>query len=130
MPALYLKTVVSIEERGALVPASDTSIIDRSVTHIITAWNPGADRPTHDENHVANERLRLDLVEHGLTPIRAVGVDPDSDHFEESWAVVGLSDDDARAIGATYGQVAIFRLERGTLTVLGCTEDWVMSRPL
>ena len=130
LPALYLKTIVSIEELGALVPAGDTSMIEGSVAHVITAWNPGDDRPTHDENVAANERLRVDLVERGLSPVRAIGADPDSDHFEESWAVVGLSDESARAIGASYGQVAIFRLERGTQIVLACTEDWSLSRLL
>ena len=130
LPALYLKTIVSIEELGVLVPASKTSMIEGSVTHVITAWNPRDDRPTHDENVAANERLRVDLVERGLNPVRAIGADPDSNHFEESWAVVGLSDESARAIGAAYGQVAVFRLANDIQTVLACTEEWSLSRPL
>jgi hypothetical protein len=98
--------------------------------HVITAWNPGDDRPTHDENDAANERLRVDLVKRGLNPVRARGADPDSDHFEESWAVVGLDDDEARMIGATFGQVAVFRITNGVQTVLACSEDWSQSRPL
>lgn len=127
---LYLKTIVTIEEFDKLIPAGVASTIEGSVVHVITAWNPGDDRPTRAENDVANERLRGELIERGLNPVRAVGSDPDSDYFEESWAVVGLSDDEARAIGAAYGQVAVFRLARGTQTVLACTEDWSLSRPL
>lgn len=127
---LYLRTLVSIEDRGQLLAASEAPMTEGSVMHVITAWNPGDVRPSRAENDATNERLRAELVERGLNPVRAVGSDPDSDHFEESWAVVGLSDDEARAIGAAFGQVAVFRLARGTQTVLACTEDWSLSRPL
>lgn len=130
LPALYLKTILSIYEVGILAPANKASMIVDSVVHVITAWNPGDDRPTRAENEAANERLRLELVRRGWIPVRAIGADPDSDHLEESWAVVGMSDDSARAIGAAYGQVAVFRLENGIQTVLACTEDWSRSRPL
>ena len=66
----------------------------------------------------------------GLHPHRAVGADPDSEHFEESWAVVGLDDQEARAIGAAFGQVAVFRISDGMQTVLACSEDWSLSRRL
>lgn len=127
---LYLKTLVSIEESGRMTPACSAAMSIGSIVHVITAWNPGDARPTRAENDEANVRLHVELVARNLVPVRAVGADPNSDHFEESWAVVGLSDDEARAIGATYGQVAVFRLENGIQTVLACTEDWSLSRPL
>lgn len=126
----YLKTIVSIEEGDVLVPVDRVSLSLEPRVHVITAWNPGDDRPTRAENNAANERLRVDLVKRGLNPMRAIGADPDSDHFEESWAVVGLSDESARAIGAAYGQVAVFRLANDIQTVMACTEDWTLSRPL
>lgn len=128
--SLYLKTVVAIEEGGRLVPAQDSAIAMSEVVHVITAWNPGDARPTRVENDAVNERLRVDLVDRGLHPVRAIGSDPDSGHFEESWAVVGLNDDEARAIGAAFGQVAVFRLSTGIQTVLACFEDWQVSRAL
>lgn len=126
----YLKTLVSIEEFGSLVPTAESSMARDSVVHVVTAWNPGEDRPTRDENNAANERLKVKLVEKGLLPVRAVGADPDSEHFEESWAVIGLDDDEARMIGAAFGQVAVFRIANGIQTVLACREDWSQSRPL
>ena len=59
-----------------------------------------------------------------------MGADPDSDHAEASWAVVGLDDHEARAIGASFGQVAVFRISDGMQTVLACSEDWTLSRRL
>ena len=128
--ALYLKTRVSIEEGGRLVAVGESSMIRDSIVYVITAWNPGDERPTRDQNDSANQRLLDLLVVRGLQPVRAIGVDPDSDHAEESWAVVGLDDHEARAIGASFGQVAVFRLADGMQTVLACREDWSLSRPL
>jgi len=127
---LYLKTLVSIEQDGKLIPAAASPLVGNSVVHVITAWNPGEQRPTPAENETANRRLHDELLARGLRPTRAVGADPDSDHFEESWGVVGLNDEEARAIGAQFGQVAVFRLHAGTQTVLACTESWSLSRPL
>jgi len=111
------------------LPASTARCITQGVVHVLTAWNPGDERPSREENDDANERLLIELVSRGLNPCRAVGADPDSEHAEESWAVHGLSDDEARAIGAAFGQVAVFRLTATDQTVLACFEDWVVSRP-
>lgn len=127
---LYLRTLVSIEEGGHLVEAAVSPMAMGQVVHVITAWNPGEARPARHENDAASRRLRQVLVDRGLAPRRAVGADPDSDHAEESWAVSGLDDQEARAIGASFGQVAVFRISGGTQTVLACDGDWSLSRPL
>jgi hypothetical protein len=127
---IYVRTLVSIEQNGVLVPIGKANVIRGTSWYVITAWNPGDARPTRQENDVANERLREVLTLRGLEPFRAVGADPDSDHFEESWAVTGIDGHDARAIGAEFGQVAVFRIADGAQTVLACTEDWSLSRPL
>jgi hypothetical protein len=128
VPQLYLKTVVLIEEDGSLVPASNARCVAQGVVHVLTGWNPGDERPSREENDATDEELRTELVSRGLNPCRAVGADPDSEHAEESWAVCGLSDDEARAIGAAFGQVAVFRLTATGQAVMACFEDWVVSR--
>ena len=115
---IYLKTLVSIEESGSILPICESSMARGSVVHVETAWNPGDDRPIRADNDAANERFRVQLIERGLVPVRAIGADPDSDHFEESWAVVGLDDNEARAIGAAFGQVAVSRIADGMQSVL------------
>jgi hypothetical protein len=127
---IYVRTLVSIEQNGVLVPIGEANVIRGSSWYVITAWNPGDARPTRQENDFASVRLREVLTARGLEPFHAVGADPDSDHFEESWAVTGLDDQEARAIGAEFGQVAVFRIADGIQTVLACTEDWSLSRPL
>lgn len=130
LSGLYVQTLVSVEdETGALVPVEKSSWT-KALIHILTAWNPGEERPTREENDAANDLLHRDLVRRGLLPRRAVGQDPHSEHFEESWAVTGLDDHEARAIGASFGQVAVFRIFDGMQTVLACAEDWMLSRAL
>lgn len=127
---LYLKTLVSVENAaGSMVPAEQMIGPGQNV-HVITAWNPGDERPTPEENAAANDRLRGELLHRGLFPRRAIGSDPSSDHYEESWAVVGLRDDEARSIGAAFGQIAVFRIQQGSQTVLSCEESWTLSRRL
>ena len=126
---LYVQTLIFLELDGYLVPIEKTSLSSETI-HVLTAWNPGTERLVQKENDKANERLHQDLVDRGLSPCRAMGKDPNSDYFEDSWAVIGLSDQEARDIGASFNQVAVFRVADGKQTVIACTEDWCVSRLL
>ena len=126
---LYVQTLISIEEDGKHIPVERAQWSQETI-HVITAWNPGTERLVQEENDKASERLHQDLVDRGLSPCRAVGKDPNSDYFEDSWAVIGLSDQEARDIGASFNQVAVFRVSDGEQTVIACTEDWCVSRLL
>jgi hypothetical protein len=128
---IYLATIVEVSLSGRQLSAHDAAVA-LGPFHVLTAWNPGMARPSATDNHAANERLYRDLVSLGLHPHHAVGRDatPGSSHAELSWAVAGLTDDQARALGLAYGQWAVFRIEPGRQTVLGCEEGWVCSRPL
>ena len=126
---LYVQTLIFLELDGNLMPIEKTSLSSETI-HVLTAWNPGTERLVQKENDKANERLHQDLVDRGLSPCRAMGKDPNSDYFEDSWAVIGLSDQEARDIGASFNQVAVFRVADGKQTVIACTEDWCVSRLL
>jgi hypothetical protein len=126
---LYVQTLISIEEDGKHIPVERAQWSQETI-HVITAWNPNTERLVQEENDKANERLHQNLVDRGLSPCRAVGKDPNSDYFEDSWAVIGLSDQEARDIGTSFNQVAVFRVSDGEQTVIACTEDWCVSRLL
>jgi hypothetical protein len=81
-------------------------------------------------NAAANAVLREALEALGCSPIRALGADPNSDHAEESWCVTGLTDTQARQIGAKFGQWAVFRISMSEQVVLGCFGEWSRSRGL
>ncbi len=124
----YLKTIVTVEVDGQPVVIQASGLFTDQTAHVITAWNPGDDRPSAEENHCRDQELHRRLQGMGHEPVRVIGSDPDSDHREEGWAVVGLSDDAARAIGLEYGQLAIFRFCSRTQTVLWCDTSLELSR--
>jgi hypothetical protein len=128
--ALYLKTDVEIWEFGSWIPFKVSTLATKGLVHVVTAWNPGSERPSLETNSALNENLRLRLCKDGQIPIKARGSDPDSGHFEDSWVVCGLTDKTACKIGKEFGQVAIFSLEEQTQTVIDSFKRWKISRPL
>ena len=96
--------------------------------HVITAWNPGDERPSLNMNRLRNDQLKVELETMGFEVFAALGSDPHSEHAEESWAVVGMSDEQAIEAGCRFGQVAIFRIEASSQHVLGCSAKWSVSR--
>ncbi len=124
---LYINTVVRIMIDGGWLSARDAAS-RFGVLHVLTAWNPGHDRPDHATNTEANLALHRELLELGCTPLAALGSDPNSDHAEHSLAASGLDDGAACALGARYGQWAVFRITAQEQTVLGCFGAWSRSR--
>lgn len=127
LAGLYLATIVKVEIGGEWM-AAHRAALRLGMFHVLTAWNPGNERPGREANDAANIGLHQQLVSEGCVPVRALGSDPNSEHFEESWCVTGLSDRRAREIGAQFGQWAVFRITLTEQTVLGCFGDWERSR--
>jgi hypothetical protein len=125
---LYLATDVKVQVDEDWVNAFDYCGLHSTEICVITAWNPGDERPPDEVNDAQNELLRQDLVALGLDPITAVGSDPKSNHSEKSWAVAGLVIADALRLGAKYQQVAIFHINESRQTVHGCLDEWSVSR--
>jgi len=101
LAGLELKgTVRPVDERGEGHPPMDS-------LHVIAAVQPGANA-TSDESTARNAVLTKFLATEEITFIRAVGSSFDGSHREESLAVFGLGDDEAREIGRKFGQVAVF----------------------
>lgn len=96
--------------------------------HVITAWNPGDERPSSEINEARNEQLRKEISSRGLEVLEALGSDPKSSHAEKSWAVVGMTDETAIELGRKYGQVAVFLITRARQWVLGCLTEWEVGR--
>jgi hypothetical protein len=90
----------------------------------ITAWNPGARRLSAVEN-AQRHRALVDLLQRmGCTFFEGEGV-PDEPGWEpeRSVLVIGIGEDEARAIGRRFGQLAIVCGRRGQLPrLLACTD--------
>ena len=125
----YLPTDVSVEVGSEWIAAMEYAEKERVTLHVITAWNPPNVPRTAIENDRANESLRSEIESRGLKAFNARGSDPKSPYFEDSWAVVGLAEEEAILLGLKFGQVAIFRITRNRQAVLGCGEKrWSISR--
>jgi len=92
---------------------------------VITAHNPGGQPAGEEANAAAQRALEAELDHRGLTWWRADGADPSWTHVEESAAIPGLALPDAIALGARFGQEAIFLLSRTSLTVADCATGQV-----
>ncbi len=84
---------------------------------VLTAWNPGDERPTGAENRRRNVELFDWIVERGWPCWAAVGssgpghdTSSGSAWFEEGFAVAGATLTEALELGRAFRQVAIFQL--------------------
>src|SRR5437763_1873309 len=105
------KSVVSTSPSEASPPGMD----DLLPLFVLTAWNPGAERPGLEANRAAHDELLVRLLGwrlggESLRLLRAVGRSTDGSHIEESVAVSGLEASDAAAIAWRMKQAALFEL--------------------
>ena len=121
----YRATIVTIAHDDEVVEARDLARRLGATIHVITAWNPGAERPGDLVNRERNEALRADLTALTDPVLPALGGsteagDPEEPHAEASWAVIGLDRDVALALGARYDQDAIFEITATSQEVVEC----------
>lgn len=128
MASLYLATEVTIQENGIWMSAFEFCVKNDFAIHVITAWNPGDDRFDSVQNEERNQQLRAEIRALKCKVFPARGSDTESDYYEDSWASIGLSDEQAIDLGRKYEQVAIFRIDSSRQRVLGCFEKWEVSR--
>ena len=87
--------------------------------HIITAWNPLSETYSVNENTYRNKLLLADLQQRGnLEILPVIGHSQDKQWQEESFAVFGLTREQACKIASHYNQRAIFELTDEDLLVI------------
>jgi len=87
---------------------------------IVTAWNPGTERPSEAVNANANRRLEEALKNGGWRYYPAVGRSEDGTHSEPSFAVTGISPARAIALARTFRQAAVFYWDGNKPQLLWC----------
>ncbi|MFJ6539560.1 DUF3293 domain-containing protein [Streptomyces sp. NPDC091385] len=132
--AAYRQAVVDIRfaERGVvrMVPCSvgvtEGAFPEPSgrTLHVVTAFNPRGRVVAAEDNARAHALLLAWLGRGGHTWWPATGSSPCGTHAEESVAVTGLSDAEARALGRRFGQDAVFAWSRAERRLLACFEEW------
>jgi hypothetical protein len=89
--------------------------------HVLSAWYPPVDvavAPLFDVRRHLD--LADDLRDRGVRFAPAVGVSPDLEYGEWSWAVWGLGRDEALALARAYLQRALFEVGEDELVLVGC----------
>lgn len=81
-----------------------TKLLDRDDWALLTAANPDAQQLSPEENTARNEELKQALDEMGLKYHPSRGV---YDNEEPSFAVEGITEEQARALGARFGQDSV-----------------------
>jgi hypothetical protein len=90
---------------------------------VLTAWDPGAERPGTKVNRRRQQELDSLLRPMARELCHAVGEDPGSGHREEGVAVLGVAVNEARAVGARFGQEAIFVWTRDQWAIVSCASE-------
>jgi hypothetical protein len=75
---------------------------------VVTAYNPGAKRPGEEVNSRVNDLLRVVIEAAGWSYLLGVGRSPSGDHAEPSFAVIDISDEQAKDLGARFDQACVF----------------------
>jgi hypothetical protein len=104
------------------------------VVHLLTAWDPGRERPGEAVNRARQAALEHELRGLEVALLPAVGADPVTGRREEGVAVRGLPEPEALALGARYGQDAVFAWTPAEWTVVACrggrrlVSGWSLTR--
>ena len=104
------------------IVAGDPECLPADPLAVMTAYNPGVNRPGSLRNEAANQRLEEILRARRYRFWPAAGYSPDRSHTEPSYAVEGLSEEDARELGRQFGQAAVFYWKGGMGSLLWCRQ--------
>jgi Protein of unknown function (DUF3293) len=97
-------------------PVSAVEFPFDAAVHIVTAYNPDGRELPAAENEGRDRELAESLRAHPT--VRTVGSAPDGTMAEPGFAVHGLDDTAARALGRRFGQLAIYRWSFDALAIV------------
>ena len=115
-----------------LVPANDwpapLARLRLPIT-LVTGWNPGGEEADPNANRVANRRLRAAIEARGWAWRPALGRARDGSWAEPGFAVGGLDETSAAALGREWGQLAVYVVTPAEVAVLASDGSFRRSRP-
>ena len=123
----YVRAVLRVPDLGLVLRPRPPGTVRGTFpfdgpAHVVTAHNPGPERPGDAENAARQARLEADLDARGLRRWTTVASAEDGSSAEVGALVVGLDDAAACAFGAAWGQDAVFRWSPSAWTVLACDD--------
>jgi hypothetical protein len=113
--------VVALDPVGGWVDPATVAVSTGRSGVVMTAWNPGHERPSEAQNRAANAALGAELGATGLPVWRADGCAPDGSSPEEGWIIWAMPVEQGLDIAARYGQFAIYHYDvAGRRTTVRC----------
>ena len=91
--------------------------------HILTAWDPGDERPGEAANQARQAMLESELAVAAAADWPARGTDPRTGEHDAGVAVRGLTIEQVRVFGARYGQEAVFEWTPARWAIVGCRDS-------
>ena len=92
---------------GKVYPNLDRAIKPLNTWAFITAYNPLPKILSDSENTIRNNNLKQDIESLGFQFYTGYGIAKDKSWKEESFLIVGIEKQEAKKLGAKYGQLAI-----------------------
>lgn len=118
---IYDDTVVTVWDGHAWVDPAPRCRERGEGGVVLTAWNPGWERPSRDVNEAANERLSRELAGRGLEVWPAVGASRHEDHSEPGFLVWGMAPEEGCSLAQMFDQFAIYVYDaQGRRTTRDC----------
>jgi Protein of unknown function (DUF3293) len=124
----WRRAQLTVDYRGSHVSFEQVAQARHEPLYLITGWNPGAEISSHETNERANEQLAQLLEEAGYRFWPAVGADPSSDWSEPGYMVEGADRESMRALGRSFGQVAIYEGDGSGVRIVWCERDLVIEK--
>jgi hypothetical protein len=122
----FAATIVTVGRRRLTGPRATPRWPYSGSVHVITAYNPGGIVRSHTANFEANEQLSIRLDRYGLPFTDVVGASADKHWQEPSFLIDGLTRRQAAALGAEFGQTAIFEIDADDQHVVACASAAVV----
>lgn len=105
---IYDSTLVTVLSDGEWFEA-EALVKERGEGAVVmTAWNPGWERPSLAENEAANEAMFAELASGPHEISTAVGASADEAHSEPGFLIWGMDPELGSEIARKYGQFAIY----------------------
>jgi hypothetical protein len=123
---------ITLDEEASvtLVPAPPGSVgyypFDGPV-HIITAYNPGGDLADEAANQRSHAELVATATAAGWSALPTVGSGRDGSMPEPGLAVLDITLDEAVALGARFGQAAVYAWHPDRLDIVGVSDEQTRS---
>jgi len=117
---LWSRAVLEVTTDAGIVDPREVARDKGEAVYLVTAYNPDGTGQSEAANREAADRLEGELARREIARLVAVGRDEEAAWVEPGWCLWGISRSDAVALGASYGQKAIYEVTADAVRIVMC----------